>query len=105
MTKVKFFADGSGLTGFDVSGHSTDFADDLDGKLVCSAVSSAAYMTANTISEIIGDKLNADVSDGFMQIRVANVSDASRLVLEGFRLHISELSKQYENRVIITTEV
>ncbi len=105
MTYVKFFSDKSGLVGFEISGHSTNSCEDLEGKLVCSAVSSSAYMTANTISEICGDKIEADVSDGFMRIRVTGASEATRKVLEGFRLHISELSKQYDSRITTTTEV
>lgn len=99
MTKVKFFADDAGLIGFEISGHSTLSCNDLEGKLVCSAVSSAAYLVANTVSDIIGDSCIAKVEEGFMQVKVKNISDASRKVLEGFKLHISELSKQYESRI------
>ena len=102
MTKIAFLSDAAGICGFEVAGHSTENCDDLEGKLVCSAVSSAAYMAANTVTEIIGDKCDAEVSDGMMKIRVANPSKASRAVLEGFRLHISELSKQYSKRLKIT---
>ena len=105
MTKVVFFADDSRLFGFEVSGHSTDTCDDEQGKIVCSAVSSAAYMTANTISDIIGDEVDAFVQDGYMKITVKNPSDASQKVLDGFKLHISELSKQYQTRITTLTEV
>jgi uncharacterized protein YsxB (DUF464 family) len=105
MTQVVFFADESGLFGFEISGHSTESCKDIEGKLVCSAVSSAAYMSANTISEIIGDTVDSNVSDGFMRIIVKNISESSRKVLEGLRLHISELSKQYKSRITTTTEV
>ncbi|MBO4468369.1 MAG: ribosomal-processing cysteine protease Prp [Clostridia bacterium] len=105
MTKVVFFADDSRIFGFEVSGHSTDTCDDEQGKIVCSAVSSAAYMTANTISDIIGDEVDAFVQDGYMKITVKNPSDASQKVLDGFKLHISELSKQYQTRITTLTEV
>ena len=105
MTRVVFFADKSGLFGFEISGHSTESCKDTEGKLVCSAVSSAAYMAANTISEIIGDVADTEVSDGFMRVIVKDISESSRKVLEGLRLHISELSKQYNGRITTTTEV
>ena len=65
MTEVKFLADKKCLYGFIISGHSSVNCDDEEGKIVCSAVSSAAYMTANTITEI--QHINADVTenDGF----------------------------------------
>ena len=60
MTKVKFFADEKGLCGFEIKGHSSKNCDDELGKIVCAAVSSAAYMAANTVTEIIGDKAAAE---------------------------------------------
>jgi len=105
MTTFKFFADDSGLYGFEVSGHSTNSEKDIEGKLVCSAVSSAAYMAANTIIEVIGDSCDTKVSDGYMKIYVKNISETSRIVLNGLKTHISELSKQYDSRITTTTEV
>ena len=105
MTKVEFFSDNNGLYGFKIEGHSSDNCDDTEGKIVCSAVSSAAYMAANTVSEIIGDKCEIAVDDAFIEITVNDVSESSRAVLEGLRLHITELSKQYKKRIRIITEV
>ena len=101
MTKVKFHADKIGLIGFEISGHSSKNSDDINGKIVCSAVSSAAYMAVNTIEEIIGEKCEARVDDALMSVKVQNPCDASRKVLEGLRLHLTELSKQYSDRIVI----
>ena len=101
MTKVKFYADKIGLIGFEISGHSSFDCDDVNGKIVCSAVSSAAYMAANTIEEIVGDKCEAVVDDALMRVKVLNPSDTSRKVLKGLKLHLTELSKQYSDRIVI----
>ena len=101
MTSVNFLADESKLYGFEISGHSSVDCDDINGKIVCSAVSSAAYMAANTVDEIIGDKCEAIVDDALMNFEVTNPSDASRIVLEGLKLHLTELSKQYSDRIVI----
>ncbi len=100
MTSVKFLADEK-FCGFEISGHSTVNCDDEVGKTVCAAVSSAAYMAANTITEIIGDKAKATVSDGEMYFKVKNPSDAAIMVLDGLRLHLTELSMQYSNNIKI----
>ncbi|MBQ8203669.1 MAG: ribosomal-processing cysteine protease Prp [Clostridia bacterium] len=105
MTIVKFLEKQNRLCGFEISGHSTEDCDDTNGKIVCSAVSSAAYMSANTVIEIIGDKCEAQVNDGFMRIYIENPSDKTLSVLEGFRLHITELSKEYRKQIRIITEV
>ena len=101
MTSVKFLADSKGLYGFEISGHSSKNSDDEIGKTVCAAVSSAAYMVANTVSEIIGDEYFADVSDAKMIFKVKNPSEKSVTVLKGLKLHLSELSNQYVSNLRI----
>ena len=105
MTSVKFLADKIGIVGFEISGHSSENCDDTEGKIVCSAISSAAYLTANTISEIIGDEIEAQVDDAYMRVKVINPSKSSKDALEGFKLHVKELKKQFNNRIKIITEV
>ena len=105
MTSVKFLSNSESLYGFEIKGHSSVDFDDFEGKIVCSAVSSAAYMTANTIAEIIGDKCEIDVDDALMRVKVINPSQQTSVVLKGLKLHLTELSKQYSKRIKITTEV
>ena len=105
MTRVKFLLKNESLSGFEISGHSSVNADDDEGKIVCAAVSSAAYMTANTITEIIGDECEIDIDDALMCVIVKNPSQKTIAVLKGLKLHLTELSKQYSKRIKITTEV
>ncbi|MGN1320486.1 MAG: ribosomal-processing cysteine protease Prp [Acutalibacteraceae bacterium] len=105
MTSVKFLLNGESITGYEITGHSSSDCNDDEGKIVCAAISSAAYMAANTITEIIGDECDADVQDAKMFFRVKNPGQNTIAVLEGFKLHITELSKQYSNRIRIITEV
>ena len=105
MTEVKFLADKKCFYGFIISGHSSVNCDDEEGKIVCSAVSSAAYMTANTITEIIGDKADIKVSDAKMSLRVKAPSDKTVAVLDGLRLHLEQLSNEYKDRISILSEV
>ena len=101
MTSVKFLVDEIGLIGFEISGHSSIDCEDEIGKIVCSAISSAAYMVANTITEIIGDIADIEVSEAKMLLKVLNPTKSSIDVLEGFRLHLTELSNQYSNNIKI----
>ncbi|MBR7132971.1 MAG: ribosomal-processing cysteine protease Prp [Clostridia bacterium] len=101
MTGVKFLADAKRIYGFEISGHCSRDGDDEVGKLVCSAVSSAAYMAANTITEIIGDAADAEVSEAKMYFTVKKPSEASVKVLEGLKLHLISLSNQYSNNIKI----
>ena len=89
MTKARFWEQG-----FSIIGHSTKDAKDDEGRLVCAAVSSAAYMAANTVTEVIKDNAKIDVKDGEMFLSVKNPSAETKAVLEGLKLHLIELSKQ-----------
>ena len=105
MTRVKFLSKNESLYGFEISGHSSCDCDDFEGKIVCSAISSAAYLAANTITEIIGDECEAVVDEAKMLIRANSPSQKTITVLEGLKLHLTELSKQYSKRIRIYTEV
>ena len=101
MTSVKFLVDSKGIYGFTISGHSSVNCDDELGKIVCSAVSSAAYMAANTVTEIVKDTADAEVEDGFMNFKVKNPSDTTYKILDGLKLHLEELSEQYSKTIKI----
>ncbi|MBR6902537.1 MAG: ribosomal-processing cysteine protease Prp [Clostridia bacterium] len=100
MTNARFW-----IYGFSITGHSTKDAGDDEGRALCAAVSSAAYMAANTITEVIKDTAEIEVKDGEMFLSAQNPSDKTIAVLKGLRLHLSELSKQYGKRLSVTTEV
>ena len=105
MTEIRFIEGNGLLTGFQISGHSTAGVSDELGKIVCSSISSAAYMAANTMSEIIGAEIDADVSDGYMKIVLKTSVEASQVTLKGFLLHAKEIAKQYRNYVKVYSEV
>ena len=75
--------------------------------VVCAAVSSACYMAANTITEVLGVDAQVTVNDGYM--RVAAIGDdlpKVQTVLRGLRLHLEQLAQQYPDKIKITyTEV
>ena len=105
MTSVKFLSKDERLFGFEIKGHSSSDCDDFEGKIVCAAVSSAAYMTANTITEIIGSECDITVDDALMRVKVINPNLNTKVILDGLKLHLTELSKQYSKRIRIYTEV
>ncbi len=101
MTSVKFLADENSIYGFHISGHSSYDCDDEVGKIVCAAVSSAAYMTANTVTEIIGDKAEIEVSEAEMILKCKNPSQATIKLLLGLELHLKSLSDDYSSNLKI----
>ncbi len=88
-----------------MTGHCTADSNDEQGRLVCAAVSSAAYMTVNTITDIICDKAEVSEDDGKMVLKVKNPSDKTVAVLEGFKIHIQQLEEQYKDCIKVYLEV
>ena len=99
MTKVQLFSNG-----FKVTGHSTVDENDDIGKLVCASVSSAVYMAVNTITEVVGDKADIQIDDGLMSVMLEKVSAGSKVVLDGLKIHLIQLSSQYPNCINVNSE-
>ena len=99
MIKVRFSVGDRQLNGFEISGHAL-FAE--SGKdIICAAVSSAAYMAANTVTEIIRADAKAQAEDGAMVLTLNEPNTQAETVLRGLELHFTELSKQYPQHIKI----
>ena len=98
MISVTFYKDGAEFTGYEFKGHS-DYAE-AGYDIVCSAVSSAAYLTANNITDVFGVKSDVTVSDGYMKI-TAQKSDNSNRLIDGLYRHSLQLAEQYPNDIIV----
>ena len=104
MIRVSFFKKGDMLTGFESKGHSN--AADYGSDVVCAFVSSACYMAANTVTEVMGLEADARAEEGYMRLSIKEDPTKAQDILNGMKLHLTELEKDYpENiRVIITEE-
>ena len=93
MIKAEFRYSDNQICGFTITGHS-DW--DEQGKdIVCAAVSSAAIMAANTVTEIQHIKADITDRDGFLQFDLSgSEARSAEAVLEGLRLHLTALSEE-----------
>ena len=76
--------------------------------ILCAAVSSAAYMTANTVLEILHiTPVSLRVEEGEMLFKVSDTDARTcRSLFEGFKLHLLGLEEQYpENLQVRYAEV
>jgi uncharacterized protein YsxB (DUF464 family) len=105
MIRAEFFVRKGLLAGFCISGHAGISEAGTD--ILCAAVSSAAYMTANTITDVIGAKANVSAEDGKMYLMLsAKDAAACGVLLKGFRMHLLSLKEQYPENITLTdTEV
>ncbi len=94
MIRFKFFLSGSRITGFDVAGHAGHGEEGSD--IVCAAVSSAAYLAANTLTDFFTvGAAAADDPNGRMTLTVPPGSETAQQLLKGLEQHIRMLSAQY----------
>ena len=98
MTKYKFLTDEKGIYGFIIKVHSG--YGEQGGDIVCAAVSSAAYMVINTITDIFGIKADITESDACLGIELRD-SDAYKCgkLLQGLKLHLDGLREQYPEHI------
>jgi len=102
MINVDFLVDNKGfILGFQINGHS-GFAEN-GSDIVCAAVSSAAFMTANTITDVL--KINAETfvdNLGKMFFKIKNeISISCKDILLGFKLHMISLEEMYPENITV----
>lgn len=104
MIRIVYREQAGQLCGFRISGHAG--AGTAGNDIVCAAVSSAAYMTANTITDILCQPAAITVEEGLMELTVTGDIARCQDILSGFRLHMQAMQDQYPQRVQLTnTEV
>jgi len=106
MTKATFYFDGNVPYGFLISGHS-GFAENGE-DIVCASVSSASYMVANTITEIlkVNAKIDVDETNGKMKLIVNKEQrHITKDILLGLKLHLDNLAEEYPKFLKTLTEV
>jgi uncharacterized protein YsxB (DUF464 family) len=96
MIRIQFLTPPDGtLQGFLMEGHAGYGEAGTD--IVCAAVSSAAYLTVNTLTEICHvSPLSLRVGEGEMFFRIEPKDEPiCRDLLAGLKLHLTSLEEQY----------
>lgn len=99
MIRAQFLKEVDGaLLGFHISGHA---GGEEGTDIVCAAASSAAYLVANTVTEVAGaNPAELYAEDGDMLLRLEpEDGERCRELLLGLRLHLEGLSQQYPDEV------
>ena len=93
------------LLGFHMTGHSGLAQEGSD--ILCAAVSSAAYLVANAITDVVQVKAELSVAQGDMSLQIPERAVfLCRTLLQGLRLHLTGLQEQYPDNIRINfTEV
>ena len=98
MTKVTFRLREGKISGFCLDGHSNYATSGND--IVCAALSSAAYLVINTITDVMNIPADADAKDGYIGIVIEKgYEEQCKEILKGFEIHINSLKKQYPKNI------
>ncbi len=104
MIRIEFFKSDDLITGFECKGH-TGIADSGE-DVVCAFISSACYLAANTITDVINLDADAAQTDGYMRLQINSSPIKAQDILNGLILHLTELEKNYPNNIKVKlTEV
>ena len=97
MICFKFVRSGKSTVGFECRGHAGYAKQGHD--IVCAAVSSAAYLTTNTITDFLKVKADAKADDGYMCLTLLEESAEAQKMLDGLEAHIRSLAKEYPRSI------
>lgn len=93
MTTAVFLKKSGAYCGFSLSGHSGFAKSGED--IVCSAVSSAVYLTLNNMIELYKADAVCKTGNGKIRVFVKDGSQDVHLAMEGLYNHLSQLAFQY----------
>ncbi len=103
MIHIHFLTPPDGrLLGFAISGHAGWGEEGAD--IVCAAVSSAAYLVMNTITDVLAvTPLSLRVEEGELFFRIELRDEPScRMLFAGLKLHLGQLEEQYPEYVEVS---
>ena len=105
MIRARFFTQDGAPCGFCIRGHAGLDAAGRD--ILCAAVSSAAILAANTLTEESGIRALVREKDGYLYVWVVRKDrERSRAVLSALRRHLIGLFEAYPTYLQVeTTEV
>lgn len=105
MIRVDFLARNGCICGFRLKGHAGMAPAGHD--IVCAAMSSAAYMAANTLTDVCACHVLLRQKDGYLFCSVPCTSlGHAQTVLKGLKLHAEGLRSQYPEYIqVFLTEV
>ena len=103
MIRAVFRGSADAYRSFTISGHAG--YDEAGRDIVCAAVSSAAYLAANTVTDVFGVHADAAETDGVLTLALREHSDTASGIIAGLKAHLEALAEQYPDCIKIITEV
>ncbi|MDR1467635.1 MAG: ribosomal-processing cysteine protease Prp [Oscillospiraceae bacterium] len=104
MVIVKMLKNKGKFLGFDIKGHVGK--GEIVDNIVCAAVSSAAYMAVNTITNVVNAqaRIHVDSSGGMFARITSGYNQECDDILKGLEIHLFEISEENPNSILMSSE-
>jgi len=102
MIKAVFYKQNGGLSGFSISGHAGLGESGRD--VACAAVSSAAQLVCNTVTDFFKDEAEVSAEENRLQLKMKSDSENSRRLIESFYTHLGFISLEFPGCIRIIVE-
>ena len=99
MIRAHFLEEKGKPVGFEISGHSLFSESGTD--IVCAAVSSAAILVANTLTENFGIEAEVKTQEGLLFFKT-EPNETTQGILSGLKLHLEQLAEQYPQNITVS---
>lgn len=102
MITAVFKKAGDRLTGFTVSGHAMQGRAGND--VCCAAVSSAAMLVCNALTDFLGSEAKADCGENTLSLDLEKGSREAYRLLEAFYTHLEFIGEEYPGGIRVITK-
>ena len=100
MIRAQFRRGSQGFVYVQVTGHANFAPEGED--IVCSGVTSAVMLTANALTEVLGEQADVQLLENEISITLPDQSlSASFAFLEALHLHLTLLQQQYPKHITV----
>jgi uncharacterized protein YsxB (DUF464 family) len=97
MIKAVFYKRNGAFTGFGISGHSGYAEEGRD--IVCASVSSAAMLTANTVTDFFNADADVSADGNDLKLMLNKHCDRSEQLIHSFYEHMNLISQDYNGTI------
>lgn len=102
MIKAVFYKKNGGLSGFSISGHAGWGESGSD--IVCAAVSSAAELVCNTVTDFFKEEAEVSVQENILELKMKSGGGEAPKLIESFRAHMQLISEEFPGCIRIINE-
>lgn len=102
MITAVFKKTGDLLTGFTVSGHAMQ--GEAGNDVCCAAVSSAAMLTCNALTDFLGSEAKTQCSENALSLDLIKGSGEAYRLMEAFYTHLKFIGEEYPGGIRVITK-